>query len=113
MTKSSWMAGERTIRTYKMLDGELWNVDNQFQEVDCPHCKEKIYCRLTRILRAKPDSPYDREELRTTYRTNLPELKKLQVTWLDEPKEHAVVEKEHNGKWVLACDGRELGIAIE
>ena len=113
MTKSSWITQERTIRTYKMVDGELWNVDNQFQEVDCPHCKEKIYCRLTRILRAKPGSPYDREELRTNYGSNLSELKKLQVAYLDEAKEHSVLEKEHNGNWVLVCGERELGVAVE
>jgi hypothetical protein len=32
---------------------------------------------------------------------------------MDEAKEHAIFEKEHNGRWVIMCDERELGVAVE
>ncbi|GAI76252.1 unnamed protein product, partial [marine sediment metagenome] len=51
MPRSSWLDDKKTVRKYSLADGNTWIVQNEFQPVECPHCREKQFQRLTHIWR--------------------------------------------------------------
>ena len=94
-----------------MKNNSIWKVQNDYQEVTCPHCNEKQYCRLTQIW-AFDDTGTKalNYEVHNNYNPNLDELANLQVTYITlAGKQSPVTEVRTAGKWMLVADNEPIG----
>ena len=106
---STWLKAESTFRQYRLADGALWTVQNEYQHETCPHCSGQQYCRLTHVLRLDPEGRPLRPEWHINRRADLQELKSIVVTYLDVAATVGVAEVEHDGRWALESGGKIFG----
>jgi len=104
-TRSSWLDDEMTKRRYRMRDGSVWVVQNEYQRVTCPSCDQLQYCRLTHIWHYDSQNRFS-PEYHTNYDARLDKLKSLLVTYIGE---EAVTEAFVNNKWVLLMGEQMIG----
>lgn len=108
---SSWMRDEGIKRSYRIEDGTMWLVVNDFQVVVCPHCQEYQYGRLTQLWHFDPArSCLINFEAHNNYGTDLEQLKSLLISYLTvNGVKEGVTEEQREGKWVLVCDNQIIG----
>ena len=108
----TWMPEKRTEREYRMRDGSIRKVRNEYQSVTCPHCQEDQYCRLTHIVLFDRQGMPIAQEYHNNYNADLECLQALLVTYLtadDEKRGMGVTEEPREGKWVLVRGGEIIG----
>ncbi|MBC8470231.1 MAG: hypothetical protein H8D56_12230 [Planctomycetes bacterium] len=98
MPRSSWIDEEKTVREYSFADGSRWIVQNEFQPVECPHCSEKQFQRLTHIWHLDPQGRC-KPEYHINRNVDLKTLKQLLVSYTAQSV--GISEVEINGEWVL------------
>ena len=103
--RSSWLDDQMTRRKYRLSNGLMLVVQNEYRPVPCPHCKDQQYCRLTHIWH------YDAQnrcvpEYHVNFGTNLEDLKSLLITYVDGI---GVNEVETKGKWILMKGDEQVG----
>lgn len=97
-----------TNRRYRMRDGKICVVQNEYQRVTCLSCGEQQFCRLTHIWRY--DAPnIIRPEYHTNYGQDLHKLKELLITYIDSA---SVRESIIEGKWALVMEDEIIGEEI-
>lgn len=100
MARSSWLDGEKSVRHYTLVDGRTLVIQNEYQPVECPHCGQSQFQRLTHIWPMNPDGTC-KPEYHINRSTDLGALKALPVTYA-EPGDSSVCEIEEDGEWFLA-----------
>ena len=98
MPRSSWIDEEKTAREYLLADGSKWIVQNEFQPVECPHCGEMQFQRLTHIWHIDPQGCC-MPEYHINRNVDLEALKRLLVSYTEQSV--GISEVEINGEWVL------------
>lgn len=105
----SWLDSEKTDRIYHVdfVEFPIWRVFNQYQKIECPHCNEVIYCRLTQIWHYDSDSNLRNgdPEIHTNYKDSLEPLKELLITY---NRDKGIEEKCIDEKWKLVLDSNEV-----
>jgi len=106
LARSSWLRNEMTMRRYRMRDGSVCVVKNEYQRVTCPSCDQLQYCRLTHIWNYDAQNRCSPPEYHTNYNADLDALRSLLVTYSGEAP---VTESFVNDKWVLLVGGQTIG----
>ena len=113
-TGRSWMNQETTERAYSMggRDEVRYLIRNEYQIIDCPHCKERIFGRLTHISGWDTErNSWGQIEYHYNHGPDLKALKRLLVMSLqDEGEKVPVHEVLADGKWTLVARGQTVGI---
>lgn len=106
----SWLDNEKTERHYRIDDRNDCIVQNEYQRVKCLHCNKVQYCRLTRFWLYDRTAPLPQPILHNNYNSNLDELKKLLVQYVNK---QAITERQLDGRWILEKDGKMWGVEYE
>jgi hypothetical protein len=121
----SLLDNEKTKRKYRLLNNNIWDVENEYQIINCPHCEKEQYNRFTHIRHHNPQGELFSIEFHPNYNKDLDYLKELSVTYIDgegvrEVEENGtyidgegVREVEENGKWVLKKGEEVIGQRIK
>ena len=114
-TGRSWMNQETTERAYSMggRDEVRYLIRNEYQIIDCPHCKERIFGRLTHISGWDTErNSWGQIEYHYNHGPDLKALKRLLVMCLqgEGEKEAPIHEVLANGKWTLVALGQTVGV---
>ena len=110
MTRSSWLDNEKTVYEYSLADGSTWIVQNEFQPVECPHCRKKQFQRLTHIWHLDPQGRCT-PEYHINRNVDFETLKQLLISYTDQSV--GISEVEENGEWVLKAGDRIIARQVK
>jgi hypothetical protein len=106
----SWLRSEGSRRWYKIDDGTIWEVINEYQELKFATCSTVIYGRATSIFHYEGKGKLV-PELHNNYAADLSSLKSLQVTYGNGGA--AISEVNDGSGWTLLRAGQIMGHEIE
>ena len=113
---SNWMPEKKTARIYQLKEGSFCRVQNEFQQISCPHCDQKQYCRATHIWYLDSDGMPLGQEFYNNFNQDLEYLETLPITYLTDDDERdgiGVSEDQRAGEWMLVRDAKIIGEEVE
>ena len=105
----SWLRDRKTRRHYRIDDSRYCIVQNEYQEISCPHCHKKQFGRLTHFWFVSKDPKESQMASHNNYSSNLDELEELLVQYGAKDNKEPITERQVDGKWILEKDGRPWG----
>ncbi len=109
--RGSWLDDEATVRTYTTENMEMV-VNNQYQEIKCPHCGNLFFGRITCITR-KVEGRTAPLETHINHHPSLEHLKHMLITYQGD-ENLGVFEMKRDDEYVLkVVDKRTLPTHLE